>query len=277
MALAVVPPLLVRSILLVTAPAGTVTVAMVEVEAVTTAGTVPKLIVGLRVVKFVRPVPVMTTVLPIDPLGGLKLVIIGLATTVKLAALDTVPPVVVRLILFVTAPAGTVTVAEVEVEAVTTAATVPKVTAGLAVVALVKLVPFITTEVPIAPLAGEKLVKVGLATTVKLVALVAVPPLVVTVTLPVIAAVGTVTVAVVRVAADTVAAMAPNFTVGFRVVALVKPVPAITMLAPIAPLLGVSPVMVGCGKTLKFAMLAVVPATVVTVIGPVLAPGGKMT
>ena len=57
----------------------------------------------------------------------------------------------------------------------------------------VKFVPLIVTLVPTGPLAGAKLVIVGaLAVTVKLVALVAVPPAVVTLTGPVAAPAGTV-------------------------------------------------------------------------------------
>ncbi len=62
-------------------------------------------------------------------------------------------------------------------------------------VAPVRLVPVITTLVPTGPLVGEKLVIVGPATvTVKLLALVAVPPGVVTAIGPVVAPEGTVAV-----------------------------------------------------------------------------------
>ncbi len=61
-------------------------------------------------------------------------------------------------------------------------------------VAPLRLVPVITTLVPTVPLVGEKLVIVGAATTVKLLALVAVPPGVVTDIEPVVAPVGTVAV-----------------------------------------------------------------------------------
>jgi hypothetical protein len=60
-------------------------------------------------------------------------------------------------------------------------------------VAPVKFVPVIVTLVPVGPLVGVKLVIVGaLALTVKLVALVAVPPGVVTLSGPVVAPAGTV-------------------------------------------------------------------------------------
>jgi len=59
-------------------------------------------------------------------------------------------------------------------------------------VAPVKFVPLIVTLIPTGPLVGVKLVIVGGLTTVKLLALVAVPPAVVTLTGPVVAPVGTV-------------------------------------------------------------------------------------
>ena len=59
-------------------------------------------------------------------------------------------------------------------------------------VAPVKFVPLIVTLVPTGPLVGVKLVTVGAGTTVKLLALVAVPPGVVTLTGPLVAPAGTV-------------------------------------------------------------------------------------
>src|SRR5437879_9640060 len=98
--------------------------------------------------------------------------------TVKLLALVAVPPGVVTLSGPVVAPLGTVAEIEVEEVAVKLALVPLKVTA----VAPVKFVPVIVTGVPTGPLVGTKLVIVGGLTTVtvKLVALVAVPPGVVT-------------------------------------------------------------------------------------------------
>ena len=59
-------------------------------------------------------------------------------------------------------------------------------------VAPVKFAPLIVTLVPTGPLVGVKLVIVGAGMTVKGVALVAVPPDVVTLSVPVVAPVGTV-------------------------------------------------------------------------------------
>jgi hypothetical protein len=63
---------------------------------------------------------------------------------------------------------------------------------NLTTVAPVKLVPLIVTLVPAGPLVGVKLVIVGGIRTVKLLALVAVPPAVVTLSGPVVAPAGTV-------------------------------------------------------------------------------------
>jgi hypothetical protein len=70
-----------------------------------------------------------------------------------------------------------------------------EVTLNLTRVAPVKFVPVIVTDVPIGPLVGVKLVIVGAgAVTVKVPALVAVPPAVVTLIVPVVAPEGTVAV-----------------------------------------------------------------------------------
>jgi hypothetical protein len=63
---------------------------------------------------------------------------------------------------------------------------------NVTVVAPVKFAPPIVTTVPTGPLVGVTLAIVGAGITVKLVALVAVPPGVVTLTGPVVAPVGTV-------------------------------------------------------------------------------------
>ena len=58
--------------------------------------------------------------------------------------------------------------------------------------ALVKFAPLIVTAVPAGPLAGVKLAIIGETSTVKLLAVVAVPPGVVTLSGPVVAPAGTV-------------------------------------------------------------------------------------
>src|SRR5947199_5920748 len=112
------------------------------------------------------------------------------AETVKLLTLVAVPPAVVALIVPVVAPVGTVAaicVAELTVKA----AVVPL---NFTAVAPVKAVPVIVTLAPTAPLVGEKLVMDGGGITVKELALVPVPPAVVTLIVPVVAPLGTVAV-----------------------------------------------------------------------------------
>jgi hypothetical protein len=100
------------------------------------------------------------------------------------------------------------------------------------------------TLAPTAPLVGLRLVIVGVDDTVKLSALVAVWPLTVTEMVPLEAPAGTVVVMLVVVEAVTVAVMLLlNFTMLLAGVVL-KPVPVIVTVAPIAPLVGVKEVMV---------------------------------
>jgi hypothetical protein len=103
----------------------------------------------------------------------------GVDVTVKLL-LPLVPvwPATVTVRGPVAAPAGTVTVNEVVVAALTVAATPLKNVTAFAERVVLKLVPVIETAVPTGPVVGEKLVIVGAggAVTVKFVLLVAVCP-----------------------------------------------------------------------------------------------------
>ena len=139
-------------------------------------------------------------------------------------------------------------------------------------VAPVKAVPVIVTLAPIAPLVGEKLVMVGGDTTVKLLALVAVPPGVVTLIVPPVAPVGTVALICVAELTVNVAVVPLNFTA----VAPVNAVPVSVTLAPTAPLVGEKLVMVGGGMTVKELALVPVPPAVVTLMVPVVAPLGTV-
>src|SRR5437899_8492185 len=114
--------------------------------------------------------------------------------TVKLLELFPVPPAVVTLIVPVVAPVGTVAVICVSEFTVKDEALVPL---NVTEVAPVKFAPVIVTLVPTAPLVGEKLVILGTGVppvTVKLPELVAMPPSVVMLIVPVVAPVGTVAV-----------------------------------------------------------------------------------
>src|SRR5437899_11448955 len=130
----------------------------------------------------------MVTPVPTGPLAGVKLVIVGGLITVKLPALVAVPPGVVTLIVPVVAPVRSPSHVALPILTVKVALTLLNATA----VVPVKLVPLMVTLVPTGPLAGVKLVIVGGLITVKLPALVAVPPGVVTLIVPVVAPVGTV-------------------------------------------------------------------------------------
>src|SRR5438552_542155 len=188
--------------------------------------------------------------------------------TVKLIALLAVPPAVVTLIGPLVAPDGAVAVIVVA-EFTVKLALVPL---NSTVLAPVKLVPLIVTLVPTGPLVGVKLVMVGGLTTVKLLALLAVPPAVVTLIGPLVAPDGTV--AVIAVAEFTVKlALVP---LNRTALAPLKLVPLIVTLVPTGPLVGVKLVLVGGLMTVKLLPLLAVPPAVVTLSGPVVAPLGTV-
>ena len=169
--------------------------------------------------------PARVTLVPTGPEAGRKLVTAGSGVTLRTvnpAALVALPPGVVTVIAPVVAPGGTVAVSCVSEATVKPAARAPlKRTA----VAPLKPVPVMVTSVPTGPEAGRKLVTVrdGVTlSTVKLAALVALPPGVVTVMAPVAASGGTVAVSCVSEATvKTVARAPPKRTA----VAPLKPVP----------------------------------------------------
>ena len=173
----------------------------------------------------------------------------------------TTPPAVVTTTSFAPAvPAGVFAEIEVAVATTLVAATPPTVT-----VAPVKLVPAMVIDVPAVsgPDIGETLAIVGRATYVNALALVAVPPMVVTATLcaPAVPA-GVVAVMTVAVLVKIVAAATPTFTL----VAPVKFVPVMVMVVPPAtgPEIGATVVMVGSATYVNALALVAVPPTVVT-------------
>ena len=195
------------------------------------------------------------------------------ASTVKSVALVPVPLAFVTVIGPVVAPDGTVAVIRVDDTTLNVADVPPNRTA----VVPVKSVPSIVTLVPTAPLVGENDVIVGepAAVTVKFATLLAVPPDVVTLILPVIAPVGTT--AVICVAEFTVNVVALVF-LNFTSVAPVKFVPVITTEVPPGPLFGTNDVIVGAAGavTVKLGPLVAVPNGFVTLIWPVVAPDGTV-
>ena len=220
----------------------------------------------------VRLVPVMVTPVPTGPLAGVKLAMAGAGTvTVKLPALWPLPMGVVTPITPVAAPVGTVTVIWVLEFTTKTLAAVPL---NVTAVVPVKLVPVTTTLVPTGPLVGVNDVTVGGSSTVKLAALLPVPPAVVTLITPVVAPGGTVAVRVVPFTTAKVGAFTPLKRTAEVVP---KSVPVSVTLVPTGPLVGVKLAMVGAGAvTVKLLLLTAVPLAVVRLTGPVLAPAGTV-
>ena len=124
----------------------------------------------------------------------------------------------------------------------------------------------------IVPLPVPAFVAVRISFTVKLLVLVAVPAGVVTLTGPVVAPTGTV--AWIAVAEVTVK-LALN-VLNLTAVAPVKFAPLIVTLVPTGPLVGAKLVIVGGGTIVNAVLLVAVPAGVVTLSGPVVAPTGTV-
>jgi hypothetical protein len=173
------------------------------------------------------------------------------------------------LISPVVAPTGTVALICVS-ESSTNEASVPL---NFTTVAPVRLAPVMVTVVPTGPEVGMKPETVG-PVTVKLEALVAVPPGVVTPIDPVVAPLGTTVVIWVSELTVKVAAAPLNVTAE----APVRPVPPMVTLVPIAPDVGVKLEIVGGGDavTVKLDALVAAPTEVLTLIGPVVAPLGTV-
>ena len=180
----------------------------------------------------------------------------------------------VRDIFPVVAPSGTVVVMLVEEEELTTAVTPLKVMILLAGVVL-KFDPVIMTVAVSAPLAGFRLVIVGVGNTLKLTPLIKVTPLTITEMGPVVAPAGTVVAILLVVELVTTPATPLNNTILFAGVVL-KLVPLIVTGVPTAPLVGLKPVKVGDGNTVKFVALVSVTPLTVNVILPVVAPAGTV-
>lgn len=188
-------------------------------------------------------------------------------------------PSTVTLIGPVAAPAGTETVSDVVVAAVTIAvAPLENITPFEGASAL-KFVPVIVTVVPTGPLCGEKPEIVGAGPVVaKLVLLVVDWPPTVSPIGPVAAPTGTITVNDVVVAEVTVAVgfVPPpvNVTMSAEGVAL-KFVPMIVTVVPTGPVVGEKLVIFGAG--VKLVLLVADRPPTVTVIGPAVAPAGINT
>jgi hypothetical protein len=155
-------------------PDPTVTVILVAVLAVIVAG-VPPMVTEVAPLRFV---PVIVTVAPLAPVAGVNDVMVGAGMNVKFVADEEVPPGFTKVITPVV-PDPTVTVILVAVLAVIVAGVPPIVTE----VAPLRLVPVIVTVAPLAPVVGVNDVMVGAGMNANP-AEEAVPPGVVTLTLP---------------------------------------------------------------------------------------------
>jgi hypothetical protein len=271
-ALETVTPLVVTDTGPEVAPTGTRTVMLVAFEVTTVAGTPLKLTWG-EAPKFV---PKITTSAVGAPLVGLRLVMVGVPSTVKTELLVAVTPATSTVIGPVVALAGTEVDMLVVVDPETEASVPLNLTTLFPGVAL-KLVPLMVTFAVTAPLVGVKPVMVGAAVTVKLEALVVVTPVPATSTLigPVVAPIGTEVEILLVVDALTLASTPLNLTTLLPGVAL-KFVPEMVTAAVSAPLVGVNPEMPGVGRTVKLdALVTTTPVPFTrTEIGPVVAPTG---
>jgi hypothetical protein len=185
--------------------------------------------------------PIIVTGAVTAPLFGVRVEMFGVPTTVKPTPLLFTPPANTTTFP-VEADVGTVVAMLVALQLVTVAAVPLKVTV-LAPCVDPKFVPVIVTDAPTAPLVELKLVIVGAPTTVKPLALLAMPPTV-TNTFPVVAPLGTTAVMLVALQLVTVAAVPLKVTV---LDPWVEPkfVPVIVTDALTAPLVGFRLVMLG--------------------------------
>jgi len=254
-----VPPV-VETETLPLAPAPTTAFICVGETTVKLLGTIPPKLAAVAPVRFV---PTIVTIAPAGALVGEKLVIVGGATNEK-PLKTAVPPGVVTDTTPLAPPAPTtafICVAETTVYEL--AATPPKFTA----VAPLKPVPVIVTTVPMAAKAGVNDVIVGTGGINVKPARLAVPPGVLTDTLP---DAPVETVAAICVAETTVKLLAgtpPKLTA----VAPDRFVPIIEIIVPGEPLVGVKLVTVGGGTKVKPPSVEVPPG-VVTETLPLAAP-----
>jgi hypothetical protein len=247
----------------VVAPAGTVAVIWVS-ESTVNLATVPLNVTRVAPVKFV---PVIVTAVPTGPEVGVKPEMIGLV--IVNAGVLAIPPGVVTPMGPVVAPVGAVAVIWVS-ELTVNFAAVPL---NLTAVVPMNPDPVIVTTVPTGPADGvsPEIAGTGDAVTVKADALAAAPPAFLTLISPVVAREGTVAVIWVSELTVNFAVMPLNVTV----VAPVRFVPVIVTAVPTGPEVGEKSEIVGL-VTAKLDALVAVPPDVVTLIGPVVAPGGTL-
>jgi len=214
-ALVALPPGVTILIFPVVAPGGTIAFSDVAVMLLTDVEETP---LNLTLVVPMRLEPAIVMDVPTGALAGVNDVIAGAAGVMtKALLLDDMPVGVVTLIGPVVAPAGTVALSDVGLTVVIEFDATPL---NLTALTPTKLAPVIVTTDPTGPLPGENdPIPGGAIVTVKVVALVAVPTEVCTLTVPVVAPVGRV--AVMRLSELTVNVVA-TVLLNFTIVAPVK-------------------------------------------------------
>ena len=217
--------------------------------------------------------PVIVTDVPMKPLVGVKEVMVGPTDgdTLKSAGLTPVPMDEVASIFPEVAPKGTSARICVLESMVKFAARTPlKLTSTTSA----KLCPLMVTCVPTGPCVGVKELITGCEVALKSMALVPVPPGVVTRILPGVAPAGTLArICVLESTVKDVAAILLNETC----VVPVKLAPVIVTCAPIGPAAGAKELTLGGKRTVKSLALVAVPPGAVTRILPVVAPAGTVT
>ena len=128
------------------------------------------------------------------------------------------------------------------------------------------------TDAPTIPEFGTKLLMAGAGVTVNVTPLLATPPAAVTTTLPVTAPLGTAATICVALQLVMTAVSPLKVTLPLPWVAP-KFEPAITIFDPMAPVFGVSELMLGGGVTVNSTPLLATPLTVTTTLPVVAAPG----
>jgi hypothetical protein len=264
------PPFVWTSTLPVVAAAGTGTTICVALQLVGVA-TAPLKVIVLEPWLEPKFKPVIVTAVPAEPVVGDMLLMFGGSRTVNAVPLLSTP-LANTTTLPLLAPDGTGTTMDVALQLVGDPSVPLKVTAPLPWV-LPKLLPLIVTDSPTGPEVDDKLVMLGVPTTVKLFPLLF-TPLACTTTFPVVAPEGTVVAMLVALQLVAVAPVPLKLTV---LLPWVDPklLPAIVTDAPTAPEVGDKLLMLGAETTVKDSPLLDLLDTVTTTF-PVVAPLGTV-
>jgi hypothetical protein len=266
----VLTPLAFTTTLPVVAPEGTVTATLVALQLVTTAALPLKLTDPLPCVEP-RFDPEIVTAAPTAPDVTERLEIVGVGSTVN-AIPFVLTPLAFTTTFPVVAPEGTVTAILAALQLVTVAVVTLNLTVPLPC-AEPKFAPVMVTAAPTAPEVMDRLVMLGVGSTVNAIPFV-LTPLAFTTTLPVVAPAGTVVVMLAELQVPTVAAVPLKDTEPLPWL-LPKLDPETVTAAPTAPDEGERLEMLGVGRTVKLTPLLAWLETVTTTF-PVVAPVGTV-